>query len=112
MSAHKFTPGPWAAFTDDYETPPHTNIVALKDKNTCVFSLPGRDKKEADVMLISAAPELLEALEAFILVSDLWMPPSDITLHEIEEHRGEFETLSALHEKAREAIAKALGIAV
>ena len=61
MSRKTITPGPWAAFTDDINE--HTNIVAFKERTDCVFSLPGRDKREPDVQLIAAAPELLEALE-------------------------------------------------
>jgi hypothetical protein len=58
------TPGPWAAFTDDSGSVPHTNIVAVAPRTACVFSLPGRHKQEPDLRLIAAAPALLEALKA------------------------------------------------
>jgi hypothetical protein len=58
MSA-KHTPGPWVAFTADG----HTNIIALTERTRVVFSLPGRDKNEPDVVLATAAPDLLAALE-------------------------------------------------
>ena len=63
MTNSTHTPGPWAAFTDDSKYPPHTNIVAVTPRTTCVFSLQGMHKDNADVQLIAAAPELLEALE-------------------------------------------------
>lgn len=61
----KHTPKPWAAFTDDSGSEPHTNIVAVTPSTSCVFSLPGRDKSEADVMLISQAPEMFDLIRRF-----------------------------------------------
>lgn len=54
------TPGPWSAFTDDSGSRPHTNIVAVNPRTDCVFSLPGHHKRDPNVQLIAAAPELLD----------------------------------------------------
>lgn len=56
------TPGPWAPFSTDG----HTNIVAVVPVTACVFSLPGRSKREPDVCLISASPEMLSAPTMFV----------------------------------------------
>lgn len=57
------TPGPWAAFTDDSGHSPHTNIVAVVPITACVFSLAGRNKREADVEWISrCSPSAVSAL--------------------------------------------------
>jgi len=53
--ARAATPGPWSAFTDDSGSSPHTNIVAVVPRTACVVSLPGRDKREADIHFIAAA---------------------------------------------------------
>lgn len=54
--------------------------------------------------LIAAAPELLEALQGFESLVDIWLPANVA-----EEHRGEAEALHALRNKALAAIAKATG---
>lgn len=61
MNETKHTPGPWVAFTDVVNN--HTNIVSINEKTRLVLSLPNRDKNDPDVILATAAPELLEALE-------------------------------------------------
>lgn len=66
MSAPTHTAGPWAAFTDDSGARPHTNIVSVVPVTDCVFSLPGHHKDEANVRLIAAAPDLLEACKLLV----------------------------------------------
>lgn len=94
-SAH--TPGPWAAFTDDSGPQPHTNIVAFSPRTDCVFSLPFHDKREPNVMLATAAPDLLAALKDCLG----WHDFAD-DLHKPIEVR-------AAYMRARAAIAKAEG---
>lgn len=60
----KYTPGPWAPFSD--ETEGHTNIMAFKERTRLVFSLPGRHKSEPDVRLIATTPDLYEALKDMV----------------------------------------------
>ena len=100
------TPGPWAAFTADG----HTNIVALAPRTQVVFSLPGRDKNEPDVMLATAAPDLLAFAD---LVAGLETPGEraerlDGTGEEVDTDDA-LETLTRLIENARAAIAAAKG---
>lgn len=61
MSETKHAPGPWIAFTDVVNN--HTNLVSVNERTRLVLSLPGRDKSDPDVLLATAAPELLESLE-------------------------------------------------
>lgn len=61
MNESKHTPGPWTAFSDEIND--HTNILSIADRTRFVLSLPGRHKSEPDIRLITAAPDLLEALE-------------------------------------------------
>ena len=61
MNEPKHTPGPWIAFSDEIAN--HTNIVSIADRTRLVLILPDRHKSHPDVLLITAAPELLEALE-------------------------------------------------
>lgn len=58
----------------------------------------------ANANLVAAAPELLEALESFEKVSELWLPQ-----HADDENHGEAVALHQLREKALAAIAKAYG---
>ena len=64
MSEPKHTPGPWAAFSDEIND--HTNIMSIADRTRLVLSLPGRHKSDPDVRLVTAAPDLLEALELIL----------------------------------------------
>lgn len=66
MDHQPWTPKPWAAFTDDSGGQPHTNIVAVVPVTACVLSLPGRHKNEPDVQLITAAPDLFDALDEMV----------------------------------------------
>lgn len=61
MSEPKHTPGPWVAFSDVVNN--HTNILKIGKTTDLLFYLPGHDKHDPDVRLITAAPDLLEALE-------------------------------------------------
>lgn len=61
MSEAKHTPGPWTAFSSEIEN--HTNILSITDRIRFVLSLPRKHKSDPDIRLITAAPDLLEALE-------------------------------------------------
>lgn len=61
MNEPTHTPGPWAAFFDVVKN--HTNVIKIGKTTDLLFSLPGYDKHDPNVRLITAAPELLEALE-------------------------------------------------
>lgn len=67
----KYTPGPWAAFLrEGYETPD----IFDSNGNLLLFGASienGHGKP--DVLLASAAPELLEALELMVEHFEIWM---------------------------------------
>ena len=64
------------------------------------------DEQLANAKLIAAAPELLKALQAVLIVKDLWLPPNDV---EVEEcYKGEVATLNSLRNKIEQAINKAI----
>lgn len=60
MSAPSFTPGPWRY---DYEPGYCGEIIASNGELVAVFT---EEPSEDDARLISAAPDLLEALEAYV----------------------------------------------
>lgn len=119
MTETSFTPGPWAAFTDDVSEPQHTNIVAFKGQTSVVFSLPGRHKNEADVRLIAASPDLYEALEALAdegLRERLLDAQQDINFHanstmaqSVADASALIDEIDGLMSCARAALRKARG---
>ena len=93
MNEPKHTPGPWSAFFDVVNN--HTNILKIGKTTDLLFSLPGHDKHDPNVRLITAAPELLEALEEAVEIfgensgswdGDLWL---EIAKNAIAKARGE-----------------------
>ena len=84
MSAFKGTPGPWACH-DGIETYAHRVSSHRLSPAVCDVY------RSADARLIAAAPELLEALQTMVRVSDEGRRPR------------------AARNKARAAIAKATG---
>ena len=100
MSNAKHTPGPWSSsmWTDDVAGAVGWSIVcgdAGHRVPTNTFETDDEEEAEANARLIAAAPELLEALQAY----DAWAdktPPHD-------------QELKVLRERIRAAIAKATG---
>ena len=75
MSKH--TAGPWFAIRNDHywEVNIEDRRYAPSVANTCDTEVrEGSDISEANARLIAAAPELLEALEAIIGLSDAVLP--------------------------------------
>ncbi len=68
MSATRHTPGPWTVITPKnargQELPP--KIIGKAPNPIATLNLAGDGRREANAALISAAPELLEALTAFV----------------------------------------------
>lgn len=108
MSDNQHTPGPWVVFMDKRRA--HSVMPAGRQGDICFMQGPWSDEEiNANASLLSAAPELLEAL--------IWFVENDDTNEGDEpmpEHNGEtwneinaywLEGLS----KARAAIAKATG---
>lgn len=68
--AKKYTPGPWIVFNNDAEHPGiddakgDTSIILFGINDSCGVRGASKEEVEANALLISCAPELLEALEA------------------------------------------------
>ena len=100
MSRH--TPGPWYIKTVMYDNYPSHAVWAPFYTSTAVHwrkprageTIAERNQQNADARLISAAPELLNALEELVYLADKGMPIAD-----------DSEAIN----KARAAIAKATG---
>lgn len=88
MNDLKHTPGPWAAFSDVVNN--HTNILKIGKTTDLLFYLPGHDKSDPNVRLITAAPDLLAALEEAVDIfghlHDEWLPTAK---HAIAKAKGE-----------------------
>jgi hypothetical protein len=66
----KHTPGPWSLEFDDvpYDGGFETLVINGEDGGICMMDCP-QDEMEANGRLIAAAPDLLEALQAFLDVA-------------------------------------------
>ena len=99
MSEAKFTPGPWKVL--DTQTPCIKEVYGPSFRISCVMwanDLSEADfaKRNADLALIAAAPELLEALEELLAMCERQTDFND---------DGDGNTLS----RSKAAIAKARG---
>lgn len=100
MDEIEHTPGPWFSAADEvYQL--HSD--GRLGRQICDISSESKNIP-ADARLIAAAPELLEALEAFERVIDIWLPKASDS-----EHEGECIALHRLRNRALDAIAKAKG---
>lgn len=98
MSEFKGTPGPWGfKYSEEYDTD-RGSFIGKDGRQVCWFGdsetyypTDGTEPSHEDIALISAAPELLEALQDMV---------------ESYQHEASMENPSLL--KARAAIAKAL----
>lgn len=100
--SNKFTPGPWVVSKDDSEI--EKFVVAARGTVCEVFESFTADSVWGNAFLISAAPDLLEAIEGVLRISDLWLP------HEIEEQHGEeMYVLHMARNKMIAAVEKARG---
>ena len=89
------TKGPWRAYPDE-----RVSAITLGDVDTFVayvHPVGGRDQQRANQRLIAAAPDLLEALEAVVRVSDDHHHTAEGAAHDF----------SLAAEKARAALSKA-----
>jgi hypothetical protein len=76
MSAAKHTPGPWFVSTATHLTLGAILAVSAKEGDgvdaVCIVDLlPGDEESKANARLISASPDLLEALQSYSLPIDL-----------------------------------------
>jgi hypothetical protein len=76
--------GPWLALADETQSPPHINITSFQPERRIVFSLPGKRKTDPDVMLITAAPEMLACLNK-LMNDDAWFTIPEPLRREIVE---------------------------
>lgn len=100
MSEFKGTPGPWVV---GCSSPTRAEVNTANSSIADVWNLHRDVNHVANARLIAAAPELLEALQAFDASADLWLPAN---VGEDRVH--EAEALHQLRHKASAAIAKAL----
>ncbi|MFT6552953.1 hypothetical protein [Alloalcanivorax venustensis] len=100
MSEFKGTPGPWVV---GCSSPTRAEVNTANSSIADVWNLHRDVNHVANAHLIAAAPELLEALQAFDASADLWLPAN---VGEDRVH--EAEALHQLRHKASAAIAKAL----
>jgi hypothetical protein len=103
----QYTAGPWKARVvgnGGYDiTPDDESAFVIASRNGYGGWVRAEESK-ANAHLIAAAPDLLEVLEGFESMVDIWLP------HIVsEEHRGEAEALHALRNKALATITKAKG---
>ena len=110
--SNKFTPGPWEVVEDiryeDKESQYTAGFDICNFDGTSVVGCEGisgdSEKERANAILIAAAPDLLEALEGVLRISDLWLP------HEVEEQHGEeMYVLHMARNKMIAAVEKARG---
>ena len=102
----KFTPGPWFNGQDGFNL--GCGVVYARHANgnpKDVATIRGwGSEQQANSRLIASAPDLLEALEGVLRISDLWLP------HEIEEQHGEeMYVLHMARNKMIAAVEKARG---
>lgn len=112
--SNKFTPGPWILETVQTSSGICHKIGPFpwkdgKQNHACIYAdYPGTGAIEKELVanahLIAAAPDLLEALEGVLRISDLWLP------HEVEEqHAEEMYVLHMARNKMIAAVEKARG---
>lgn len=96
MSGFKGTPGPWVV--DLYGVDARWNIDATNGDSVAITNQLAKDNdwaiRDANTILIAAAPELLEALQELIFLYE-----HDDGCRELTEYK-----------RAKEAIKKALGV--
>jgi hypothetical protein len=80
MKTH--TPGPWLI----NESAEITNVKYVLGRIYCGDTFPsGNDEWDANCMLIAAAPEMLEALEAALVTLKAFLPEAWATVNKVEE---------------------------
>lgn len=119
---NKFTPGPWVVINrtgvfselgaesgDGAKADPTDGWTIADCSAGCTllngdYVELGFAVQQANAKLIAAAPDLLEALEGVLRISDLWLP------HEVEEQHGEeMYVLHMARNKMIAAVEKARG---
>jgi hypothetical protein len=99
----EFTKGPW-----EVQDPPEGLPIIEKDFDDIAFirapSLATGAEIIANAHLISAAPDMYEALKAALRIKDLWYAD-----YVDDEHAGETEALGTMLNLFEQAIAKAEG---
>ena len=92
----RFTPGPWRVETARPARFPEYRILSQLDRYVAAVSIMAHNPASADAQLISAAPDLLAALESISEAHNVgWNSPT--------------MEFNGLFDKARAAIAKAKG---
>ena len=114
MSKH--TEGPWILSEYEVRHPITLELrkgceIFCKDNNRVVCEIPDYhfhaedvEYQSADARLITSAPDLLEALEAFERIKDIWLPAEAQ-----EQHAEEMYALHMARNNMLSAIAKARG---
>ncbi|MDO9345069.1 MAG: hypothetical protein Q7T99_16450 [Pseudomonas sp.] len=104
----KHTPGPWliqdsTVYALNERRPPVNRFHASVDSgyDNCDKRI-SREEVNANAKLIAAAPDLLEALEAFERIKDIWLPAEAE-----EQHAEEMYVLHMARNNMLAAIAKA-----
>lgn len=101
--ASNFTPGPWVCYADTPSVEPNWHIVTSANRQRVIANVhiePGVAMDEANAKLITAAPEMLEALQLFERYEQEM---------ESGDHIDGMITYAQLRDAARAAIAKATG---
>jgi hypothetical protein len=114
------TPGPWAVFHDHPDPATAATLALIRPANSAgydehddiasiyVTELPER---AANAQLIAAAPDLLEALQAFMALDRTFSTTCEQGLAELAAQSGRHGELPRAVQKARAAIARATGAA-
>lgn len=116
MTQTKHTPGPWHRNIKPARK--YTTVFADKNKHICYLDaqVMSDGEAEANINLITAAPELLEALSDLVIWDDVNHPEHDAMVQREYEHAIDTEKHTTagrvkkrIMDKARAAIAKATG---
>ena len=103
MSESKQTKGPWICYADLPSTEPNWHIITTDNKMRVLANVhiePGNEMDEANARLITAAPELFEALKRLTAEAkldgmdkkagwDCWISLSEEALAKVESRQSE-----------------------
>lgn len=116
MSEPRFTPGPWASYHDSggyhYIGAEHQGLAPTRKPGEVAYldvcRVIRQAKGEANAQLISAAPELYNAVKIALEIVDLWLPKNVSEQHS-EQYENEINALYLMRNKFLDALEKAEG---